>query len=626
MSFACELDQYLLPEIRSQIEQRYYARVNDQAQLDRLAHDGQFLEELEQHIAFYSDHGVVHVRDVAQQILHVLEISHGLLIPARTPNALAWMKGYGVALAYLHDIGMSDFSHFGRAMHPEFAAQAVFGPEFDPLVELLWAENCGNLAWRLLNLANRGLLEQPPMTVLRELLAMAVGHSKSKVPLEALNDPQRLRAVLQRSIGVELTVLYQRQQAARVQPKPILGQDPGQPAGSPPAPNAATRQAQHEECILRRHYADFPREAFAWLVSPHAELCALVDDVVDTLRALRCADALRQRGTVLNTSGGYQIFVDRRTANAIYAFKVGADEMLLLVETANHLNAGEANVASSELTREGDLRISFHRGDFATPAAGHYAVQCAATVVNDIQGDVLSSFQRPAPSATARAPLKDADTMQILLEEVDDNAQFAGLVASELERINPTLRGRCRQAPSLQHISDRERALYLNGVDLNWSLAERRCALARVAATGHKISSMDADQAFQAVKLVTVKAGEVLIEAGSPPGFVYIPLGAGLGGRPLGGYRPFPVYPWMPLGNTGVIRGAVRNATVVADQTVQLLMIPKDVYLNHWHATYTSEEFQARLAEIYTGTEAGSDTPYPETRPKVERASNGRNA
>ena len=57
---------------------------------------------------------------------------------------------------------------------------------------------------------------------------------------------------------------------------------------------------------------------------------------------------------------------------------------------------------------------------------------------------------------------------------------------------------------------------------------------------------------------------------------------------------PFPVYPWTPLGNTSVIRGAVRNATVVAEQAVQLLMIPAEIYLNHWHATYTREEFSLR--------------------------------
>lgn len=614
MSITSELDVYLLPTIRAQIEQRYYAQVNAQAQLDQLAHDAEFFAEAEYHVGFFSDHGVVHVRDVAQQFLRVLDAIHGVLIAPRSPNRLTWMKGYGVMLAYLHDIGMVNFSHFGRAMHPEFAAQAVFRAEFDELIETIWAENCGNVAWRLLHLATASALVQPPQLVLRELLALALGHSKSKVPATALNDPARLRRVLQDAVGADLNLLFRRQQVAKARQKWVQGKRSEQSSAaleplaqalcaaeaSLAAAQAGARQAGHPDAVMSRHYRDFSADSFRWLTAEHPSVSELVADVVDTLRALRCADALRQRGTVLNTSGGYQIFVDRQTANAIYAFKTGADEMVLLVEAANILNAGEANIASSELTPEGDLRISFHRGAFASERALRFAVQCAAAVIDDIQTDVIGSFERPAAAGTANAALKPAHAMQILCEGVDDHPEFARLVASEVERLNPTLRGRCRPVPSLQNISDRERILYLNGVELEWDRAQRCCALAQIAASGHKASAVNPDQAFQHVKLVTVPADEVLLEAGSPPGFVYIALTAGLSGRPLGGYQPFPVYPWTPLGNTSVIRGAVRNATVVAEQAVQLLMIPKEIYLNHWHATYTREEFRVRLREIYS--------------------------
>ena len=81
MSITSELDVYLLPAIRAQIEQCYYAQVNAQSQLDQLGAT-LILVELERHISFYSDHGVVHVRDVAQQMLRVLDRINGLLIPA----------------------------------------------------------------------------------------------------------------------------------------------------------------------------------------------------------------------------------------------------------------------------------------------------------------------------------------------------------------------------------------------------------------------------------------------------------------------------------------------------------------------------------------------------------------
>jgi hypothetical protein len=54
----------------------------------------------------------------------------------------------------------------------------------------------------------------------------------------------------------------------------------------------------------------------------------------------------------------------------------------------------------------------------------------------------------------------------------------------------------------------------------------------------------------------------------------------------------------MPLGITGVIRGAVRNATIIAEQAVQLLMMPKEVYLRYWHRTYSAEELVQRLQRV----------------------------
>jgi hypothetical protein len=47
---------------------------------------------------------------------------------------------------------MRDFSAFGRAMHPEFAAQAVFRGDFDDLVDAIYEENSGNAPWRALSL------------------------------------------------------------------------------------------------------------------------------------------------------------------------------------------------------------------------------------------------------------------------------------------------------------------------------------------------------------------------------------------------------------------------------------------------------------------------------------------
>ena len=54
---------------------------------------------------------------------------------------------------------------------------------------------------------------------------------------------------------------------------------------------------------------------------PQAELA---DDVLDTMRALRAADVLRQRGSVLRTSGGFELCMDAETARAVCTMRTAA--------------------------------------------------------------------------------------------------------------------------------------------------------------------------------------------------------------------------------------------------------------------------------------------------------------
>jgi hypothetical protein len=63
---------------------------------------------------------------------------------------------------------------------------------------------------------------------------------------------------------------------------------------------------------------------------------------------LRCADALRQRGTLLKTSGGYEVLVDSITGSAVYALRRG-DSQLFLLSVPEPFQAGEANIAGNDL-------------------------------------------------------------------------------------------------------------------------------------------------------------------------------------------------------------------------------------------------------------------------------------
>jgi hypothetical protein len=113
-------------------------------------------------------------------------------------------------------------------------------------------------------------------------------------------------------------------------------------------------------------------------------------------------------------------------------------------------------------------------------------------VVNDIQIDVLDSFQHaPAEADAAPSNLKAAADIQILLESVDDNVSFAELVKNELQVINPPAASRTRVVPSLQNTSELERARYLAADELAWDVARRRAVLERIAASGHKTQTID---------------------------------------------------------------------------------------------------------------------------------------
>jgi hypothetical protein len=605
MSPAEQLNRYLAPEIRLTIEQRYYARINAQSRLSAVLQDPTFLSALSGHVALFADHGVVHVRDTAHQILQVLPVLNGVLIPERAADDLEWLKAYGAGVAYLHDIGMTDLSEFGRAIHPEQATQIVLSPEFDDVLDALWSNSEQPLLKRLTSLATSGALEQDPRLVARELLAMANCHSKSRVPVQALNDFQELRCLMQATAISDLHYLYWQGAAQQAGKALSAAQQERRDQAEIDRLAAAFRTAEAalETAVqagtvspsmkswMRRLYADFEREAFAWLTGPHPAVQQLAHDAVDTLRALRCADALRQRGAVLKTSGEYEVFVDQHSANAVYALRHD-DDRLFLLEISEYLSAGEANIASSEVARDGNLRISFHRGQFSAPGATQRAAYCAALVVNDIQIDVVDSFRRPIGSTgLAGTCRKTAADMQILLESVDDNVEFAEMVQRELHRINPLAASRTRAVPSLQNTSELERTRYLAAGELAWDIAQRHAALERISASGHKTHAIDALEGFRDVKLIELQAGEILLEAGAPAGFVYIPLSAGLQIVPLGGYQSFSVKAWMPLGVTGVIRGAPRNASVIAMQPLTLLMIPRDVFLSCWHHTYSPEEF-----------------------------------
>jgi len=547
------VDKYFSPTVRRNIEEKYYEKINVNAQLNNIVTDPVFLSHPFKHVAFSTDHGIVHVRDITARLLTLLDELNGVYFAKRLPSRLGFMKGYGAMLSYVHDVGMIDVKTVENDNHAALSAQMMYNDFFDKQIALLWEENSGNVAWRITQLAFKKAITQPPHLVLREMLAISGAHQKETVSIDTLNHPGELRRVLQSMIE-----------------------------------NVSN---------LKLFYEDFKQDSFAWLISENHEVRELVEDVLDTLRALRCANASRQRGERLRATGGFQIFLDHQTANAIFAINAGSK--LLLMESKDTLLAGESNLSGTEFTHVGDLRISFYRGSFDGDKTLDKAVFNAAIAINEVQADMIGSFARP-PSGQDNATgdyAKRWKPTYLFLENTDDNDAFAERVKDQLIILNPKLKEIVRVVPSLQNTSEAERNRYLMADELNWDLKTQKEMLERISQSGHKISAMLPQKAFNHVKCSTVKAGEMLIQAGTLGSFVYVPLAEGLVGYPLGGYEPFHAHAFIPLGNVGVIRGDIRNATIVAENSSKVLMIPKEIYLDFWHYTYNEDEFAQMLKD-----------------------------
>ena len=133
------IDAILTPAVRDDLEDRFWRPIEAQATLEILRDDPDFLASPGTHPAMFADHGVVHVRDVAIGLVRLLETIDGVLLPRRPGPRRRFVEAYGVAAAYLHDVGMVDLTPVGRRTHAQFAAHAAFGPDVTPLVDRLLA-------------------------------------------------------------------------------------------------------------------------------------------------------------------------------------------------------------------------------------------------------------------------------------------------------------------------------------------------------------------------------------------------------------------------------------------------------------------------------------------------------
>jgi hypothetical protein len=564
-----ELDAHLPRPLRAHLEEHLWRPIEAQATLEVLSGDPSFLADPGHHPAIFADHGVVHVRDVAIGLIRLFDTANGVLLPGRPPARQRFVEAVGVATAYLHDIGMVDMTPAGRRIHALYAAHAAFGPDVGPLVEHLLAP--GPVRTRLDDVADRTPFETSLEVVVREILSLSIGHSKSAVPADVLDDRVSLRRLLRRVVFTSLDD----HRAARHLP---------QAADSSPVPRDANAES----------YGD-PSQSFAWLSAASGPQAELADDVVDAIRVLRAADVLRQRGTVLRTSGGFEICMDSSTARAVCTLRPATGDAAYVMIYDDERGAGEANIRAAFVTPQGHLRIAFHRGAFGSPEATQRAAASVAGVIVDIQADVIPSFSGVSIGGGLEASTRSRDEIQIQLERPGDQPGFADDVAALVAEREPALAQRLVSVADTQGAAPEEARRFFAAEPLDHTGPEADELLRRMAEHGTETAGFNRAAAFAEACRASIQPREVLVTPGSPPAFVYVPTGPGLLVVPGGGYAPSALPPWVPVGTTGVIRRAERNSEIVADRAIDVIMIPGELYARAWLRPMTAAGLGARL-------------------------------
>ncbi len=564
-----ELDDYLPRPVRAYLEERFWRPIEAQSTLEVLSEDPGFLADPGRHPAIFADHGVVHVRDVAIGLIRLLDTINGVLLPWRPAPRQHFVKSLGVATTFLHDIGMVDMTPAGRRVHALFAAHAAFGPDVNPLVDHLLGP--GPMRDRLDEVAAVAPFAAPLEIVVRELLSTSVAHSKSAVPAAVLDDRVGLRRLLQR---VVFTSLADHRAGERLP----------QAADTSPIP-ADANTAGYDDAA----------QSFAWLTAPGGPQAELADDVVDAARALRAADVLRQRGTVLRTSGGFELCMDAETARAVCTLRPATGDAAYVIMYDDDRGAGEANIRAALVTPQGHLRIAFHRGGFGSDEAARRAAASVADVILDVAADVIPSFGGMSVGAGLRPPSRPNHEIGIQLERPDDRPAFADEVAALVADRAPSLAHRLLTVADTEGAVPEEQRRFFAAEPVDGAGPEADEMLRRLAEHGVETAGLDRATAFAEACRATIQPGEVLVTPGSSPSFVYIPTGPGLVVRPAGGYAPMPLPAWVPVGTTGVIRRAERNSEIVAERAVDVIMIPGELYARAWLRPIPVEELAARL-------------------------------
>ena len=282
------------------------------------------------------------------------------------PGGASWRR-YGVAAAYLHDVGMVDLTPVGRRTHAQFAAHAAFGPDVTPLVDRLLGAGTGPRPTRR-GRDSRAVRDAARGRRARDAQPDASPTASRRCPPPCSTTAWRFAA----------------SRSAWSSPTSTRS---GAPPGSRPRPTPIRSRSTRTPTA----YAD-PTQAFAWLS-----------------RDRRAAGRLRRRRDrrAAGVAGGGRAAAagdgapDVGRVRAVHRRRDGQGRVHaaargrrrgLRHQLHDPRCAGEANIKVAFVTPLGHLRIAFHRGAFGDEEAERRAAECVAGVIQDIEADVIPSF------------------------------------------------------------------------------------------------------------------------------------------------------------------------------------------------------------------------------------------
>src|SRR3954469_1816848 len=189
------IDRHLAAELRSVLEERFWRPMVEGSTLEALRDDHALGRGSYGHPALFADHGIVHVRDVAAGVVDLAATVDGILLPRRPADRLEFVIGLAVIIAYVHDVGMYDPTPGGRRVHALYGAHLPFSGAMDDVIDRLRTD-AGPVVRRIAAVDAAAPFGVGSDVLMRELISLAVAHSKSAVPAPLLADVTALRELM----------------------------------------------------------------------------------------------------------------------------------------------------------------------------------------------------------------------------------------------------------------------------------------------------------------------------------------------------------------------------------------------------------------------------------------------